>query len=67
MERVALDIMGPLNEIESKNRYILVIQGYFTKWVEAFLLPDEQTVTVAEVLASKWVRQYGAPQTLHSD
>lgn len=44
-----------------------MIQDYFTKWMEAFPLPDEQAVTVAEVLASEWVYRYGAPQTLHSD
>ena len=38
-----------------------------TKWAEAFPLPNEQAVTVAEVLASEWVCRYGAPQTLHSD
>lgn len=67
MERVALDIMGPLNETERSNRYVLVIQDYFTKWVETFLLSNDQTVTVAEILASKWVCWYRAPQTLHSD
>nr|XP_061825306.1 uncharacterized protein LOC133612154 [Nerophis lumbriciformis] len=67
MERIALDIMGPLNETERKNRYVLVIQDYFTKWVEAFPIPNEQAVTVAEVLASEWVCRYGAPQALHSD
>ncbi|XP_061754270.1 uncharacterized protein LOC133551511 isoform X2 [Nerophis ophidion] len=67
MERIALDVMGQLNETERKNRYVLVIQDYFTKWVEAIPIPNEQAVTVAEVLASEWVCRYGAPQTLHSD
>ncbi|KAF7648018.1 hypothetical protein LDENG_00163380 [Lucifuga dentata] len=67
MERVALDFMGPLNETERNNRYVLLIQDYFTKWVEAFPLPNVQAITVAEVLASEWVCHYGAPQTLHSD
>lgn len=52
-DHVALDIMGPLIETESKNRDILLIQDYFTKWVEAFPLPDEQAVTVARVLFSE--------------
>lgn len=67
MERVALDIMGPVNETERKNRYVLVIQDYFTKWVEAFPMADERAETVAEVLASEWVCRFGAPHTLHSD
>lgn len=67
MERVALDIMGPLNETEHHNKYVLVVQDYFTKWVEAFPIPNDQAVTVAEVLASEWVCHFGASQTLHSD
>ena len=67
MEHITLDIMGPLNETERNNRYVLVIQDYFTKRVEAFPLPNEQAVTVAEVLTSEWVCRYGAPQSLHSD
>lgn len=56
-----------LNETERHKSYILVIQDYFTKWVEAFHLANEKAETVAEVLASEWVCRYGAPQVLHSD
>lgn len=31
IERIAIDIMGPLPETEKRNRYILVIADYFTK------------------------------------
>lgn len=31
MERIAVDLMGPLNETERRNRYILVVQDYFSK------------------------------------
>lgn len=65
MVRIILDIMGPLNETERNNCYVLVIQYYFRKLREAFPLPNDQAVTVAEVLTSKWVCSYGAPQTLH--
>lgn len=43
MERIALDIMGPLNETEHHNRYVLVIKDYFIRWVEAFPLPNDQS------------------------
>ncbi|KAL0202037.1 hypothetical protein M9458_000055, partial [Cirrhinus mrigala] len=42
MERIAVDLMGPMNETERFNRYILVAQDYFTKWVEAYPLPNDQ-------------------------
>lgn len=67
MERIALDITGPLNETERKNSYVLVIQEYFTKWTEAFPIPDEKAVTVAHVVATEWVCRFGMPHSLHSD
>lgn len=47
--------------------YVLVIQDYLTKWVEAFPLANDKAETMAEVLALEWVCHYGAPQVLHSD
>ncbi|KAL7889979.1 hypothetical protein AOLI_G00022370 [Acnodon oligacanthus] len=67
MERIAIDLMEPMNETERHNRYILVAQDYFTKWVEAYPLPNDHAVTVAEALTAEWVCRYGVPQTLHSD
>ena len=67
MKKIAIDLMGPMNETERHNRYILVAQDYFTKWVEAYPLPNNQAVTMAEVLTAEWVCRYGASQTLHSD
>ncbi len=67
MERIAVDLMGPMNEMERFNRYILVVQDYFTKWVEAYPLFNDQAVTVAQVIVTEWVCHYGAPLTLHSD
>ena len=33
LERVAIDILGPLPETENGNLYVLVIGDYFSKWV----------------------------------
>ncbi|CAI5671940.1 unnamed protein product [Oreochromis niloticus] len=67
MERIAVYLMGPLNETERHNRFILVVQDYFSKWVEAYPVPNEQAPTVAEKVVAEWVCRYGAPQSLHSD
>lgn len=67
MERIAVDLMGLLNETERHNRFILVVKDYFSKWVEAYPIPNEEASTVAEKIASEWVCRYGAPHTLHSD
>ncbi|MCG8112562.1 MAG: DDE-type integrase/transposase/recombinase [Candidatus Thiodiazotropha taylori] len=67
MERIATDILGPLPETESGNRYILVIGDYFTKWVEAFAIPDQTAQTVARCLVKEVVSRFGVPTYIHSD
>ena len=47
MERFATDILGELPETENGNKYILVVPDYFTKWTEAFPMPNMEAATVA--------------------
>lgn len=47
-ERIALDILGPLPISENGNKYLLVVSDYFTKWPEAYPLPNQEAITVAE-------------------
>ena len=42
MERVAVDVLGPLPLTKDGNLYILVLVEYFTKWAEAYPLPDQK-------------------------
>ena len=67
MERVAVDILGPLPKTESGNRYILVAMDYFTKWPEAYPIPNQEAVTVAKVLVEGFFTRFGVPLELHSD
>ena len=50
MDRVAVDVLGPLPRTSRGNRYVLVAIDYFTKWMEAYPLPDQEATTVAEAL-----------------
>ena len=67
MERLALDVMGPLPLSSRGNKYLLVVTDYFTKWPEAFPLPNQEIGTVAEVLVNEVVCLFGVPLELHSD
>ncbi|GFV89713.1 retrovirus-related Pol polyprotein from transposon 412 [Trichonephila clavipes] len=40
---------------------------YFTKWPEAYPIPDQEASTVAEVLVQHWISRLGVPLQLHSD
>ena len=67
MERKALDIVGPLPRTKQGNKYILVVGDYFTRWVEAYGLPNIEASTVAKVLVNEWICRFGAPYAIHSD
>ena len=67
MQRVAMDILGPLPETLRGNKYILVVGEYFTKWKEAFPLKDTEALTIAKVFVNEFVCRFGVPDSLHTD
>ena len=67
MSRVAMDIAGPLPETKGGFKYILVIQDYYSKWVELFPLVQHTAVDVADVLVNEFFTRYGICERLHSD
>eukprot|EP00731_Ephydatia_muelleri_P025679 Em0017g762a len=67
MQRIAMDILGPLPLTPRSNKYILVIGDYFTKWTEAFPMSDMEAGTVAKLFVNEFVVRYGAPACLHTD
>ncbi|KRX20025.1 Retrovirus-related Pol polyprotein from transposon [Trichinella nelsoni] len=67
LQRVGVDILGPLERTPSGNQYVLVLTDYFTKCTVAFPLTNRETGTVAKVLVEKYIVYFGAPDYLHSD
>jgi len=67
MQIMAMDIMGPFPETKWGNCYVLVISDYFTRWVEAFGIPNQEATTVARKLVDEVCCRFGIPEQLHSD
>ena len=66
-ERVAMDLVGPLPVTDENGRYVLVIQDYYSKWVELSAIPNKKAETVAFSFLKSFVAHWGCPETLHSD
>ena len=64
-QMVAVDILEvPLST--NNNRYLLVVQDYYTKWAEAVPLPDQTAARITGELI-KVFSIFGHPEILHSD
>ena len=64
-QMIAVDILE-VPRSTNNNRYLLVVQDYFTKWVEAIPLPDQTVIRIAGELTTLFAT-YGQPEILHSD
>ena len=67
MERVAVDICGPLLLTKQGNTYILVISDLFTKWTEAIAIPNQERTTICQAFVDSCITKYGTPLQIHSD
>ena len=67
LERVGMDITGPFPVTKYGNKYILVVMDYFTKWVEAYPIPDQESSTVARCLVNNFISRFGIPKILLTD
>jgi hypothetical protein len=58
---VYLDILGPVSQTYKGNKYILVVTDYFTRFAEAYSLPDIEATTVADKLLTEltWCFTHG--------
>ena len=65
LERVALDILRPLPDSDRGNKYNLIIGDYFSKWTDAYAIPNQEASPVARVLVEEFVARLGIPRQIH--
>ena len=66
LDRIGIDVMGPLPLSTQNNKYILVIGDYFTRWMEAYALPSQKAEPVAHKLVLEFISRFGTPLEIHS-
>ena len=64
---MAVDLVGPLSESDKGNCYIMVVGDYFSRWMEAIPIPNQEASTVADRLVDEVFMRFSAPEQLHSD
>uniref|UniRef100_A0A5S6QV55 RNA-directed DNA polymerase n=1 Tax=Trichuris muris TaxID=70415 RepID=A0A5S6QV55_TRIMR len=64
-ERIGVDVLEVPMSLQG-HKYLLVVQDYFTKWLEAIPLKNQTTATIARELTALFCRM-GIPAVLHSD
>lgn len=67
LDRLNLDILGPLPLSHKGNQYIQVVTDAFTKWVEIMPVPDQTAATCAEHLIDEIIARFGCPLSIHTD
>ncbi len=67
MQLVAVDILGPVPESDAGNSYILTVADYFTRWMEAYPIPNQEAHTVAKKIMDEFIFHFSPPEQLHSD
>jgi len=60
----AIDILSGLPQTADGTKYLLVLTDYFTKWIEAFPVPDAEASTC---MRDDVFSRFGLPRQIHSD
>jgi len=59
-EKIHMDLVGPL-PVSNGNSYIFTIVDRFTRWPEAYPIPDASAATVAKTFVEQYVSRFGTP------
>ncbi len=51
----------------TSNKFILTMIDYFSKWVEAYALPNHKAETDADCIVNRWIAHHGIPIRIHNE
>ena len=66
-ERCSLDIIGPMTETDSGNKYVLTFQDDLSKFLIAMPIPHQDAETIARKFVLEVVLRFGAPGLILTD
>ena len=64
---VSIDLVGPMPETSSGNKYVLTMQDCFTRWPIAVPVPNTDAETISHALFRNLLTVYGCPTKILSD
>lgn len=66
-DKIYMDLVGPLPESHSGNKYVLTLQDDLSKFLWCYPIPDKSANVVARALVEKFFLPYHFPKFLVSD
>ncbi len=66
-EKIAMDIVGPIQVSSNGNNHILVLSDYASRFVFTIPMKDTSARTVARHFVNKIITKYGAPEHVLTD
>ena len=67
LERIQIDILGPLPETNRANKLVAVVVDMYTKWPEVYALPDQEAEPVAQAVMDNFICHFSCPRGVLSD
>ena len=67
VEKIAMDIVGPLTKTARGNRYLILLVDYYTRLPEAYAIVYQDAHSITSKLVTEYFARYGTPYCIHSD